>query len=374
MKKKRVFKFVSVLICMSLIVSFWLIPGLASSEEEVIKLKVQTVFSLEGQDSLSALNTMKRIEEVSGGRIKLTPLLAPGTIVAAAEVLDAVETGVLDIAFTWPGYWVGKNSAFTLFASVTGGPYGMSNVDFWGWMIFGGGKELHQELYKKIGYQNIVPLTVKLEVGEAMGWFTKQLKSIEECKGIKVRAAGLGTVGYKEAGMSVTMVPGPEIVSCLERGIIDAAEYGDLRAEYAMGFPRFAKYMHVPGMHQPTGFLGFLVNRRAWEKLPPDLQKIFEACCNEMVFYNILEEYRDQAEFMKKFEEEEGVTIVEVPNDILKAFLVGWDKFVEEEIAKNPNFAEIYNSQKAYAEKVVPYEKKFLPDYSFLADYYWPEK
>ena len=85
-------------------------------------------------------------------------------------MLDAVETGVLDIGFTWPGYWVGKNSAFTLFASVTGGPFGMSTFDFWGCMNFGLGKELYEDLYNNVGYQNIKPFPAKLEVGEAMGW------------------------------------------------------------------------------------------------------------------------------------------------------------------------------------------------------------
>ena len=140
-----------------------------------------------------------------------------------------------------------------------------------------------------------------------------------------------------------------------------------------MGFQEFAKYLHVPGYHQPTGFMGFLINRQVWESLPLDLQKIFEVVCKEMILYNVLEEYRGQAEFMKWFEDEHYVEIVETSDDIAEAFLKGWEKFTEEEINKNPNFAEIYESQKAYAQIVVPYEKKFVPDYSFLADYYWPE-
>jgi len=375
MKDRKFIGHFSLLICLVLGFSLFVILGssIIEAQEKVFELKVQSVFALDTQDSLSALNTLRRIEEVSNGRLKLTPLLSPGTLCEATDMLDAVETGVLDIGYTWPGYWVGKNSAFTLFASVTGGPFGMSTFDFWGWMTFGGGNKFHEELYKKIGYQNIKPFAAKLEVGEAMGWFTKPLNSLEDCKGIKVRAAGLGAVGYKEAGMNVTMVAGPEIVSALERKIIDAAEYGDLRAEKNMGFQEFAKYLHVPGYHQPTGFMGFLVNKQVWEKLPADLQKIFEVVCNEMLMYNVLEEYRDQAEIMKWFEEEHDVKIVKTPNEVAEAFLKGWEKFAEEEVKKNPNFAEIYESQKAYAEKVVPCMKKLVPDYSFLADYYWPE-
>ena len=373
MINKKLYTFLSIFLCMFVLLSFFSVTALSNTEKDVIELRVQSVFALDSQDSLSALNTLKRIEEVSNGRLKLTPLLSPGTICEATDMLDAVETGVLDIGFTWPGYWVGKNSAFTLFASVTGGPFGMSTFDFWGWMNFGGGKELYEDLYKNIGYQNIKPFPAKLEVGEAMGWFVKPLNNLEDCKGIKVRAAGLGAVGYAEAGMNVTMVAGPEIVSSLERKIIDAAEYGDLRAEKNMGFQEFAKYLHVPGYHQPTGFMGFLINRQVWESLPLDLQKIFEVVCKEMILHNVLEEYRDQAEFMKWFEDEHNVEIVETSDDIAEAFLKGWEKFTEEEINKNPNFAEIYESQKAYAQIVVPYEKKFVPDYSFLADYYWPE-
>lgn len=373
MINRKLYKYFSILFCLFVVFSFFTVSALSSTEKDVIELRVQSVFALDSQDSLSALNTLKRIEEVSNGRLKLTPLLSPGTICEATDMLDAVETGVLDIGYTWPGYWVGKNSAFTLFSSVTGGPFGMSTFDFWGWMNFGGGKKLYEELYRKIGYQNIVPFPAKLEVGEAMGWFTKPIKNLKDCEGKKVRAAGLGAVGYAETGMNVTMVAGPEIVSALERGIIDAAEYGDLRAEKSMGFPEFAKYLHVPGFHQPTGFMGFLVNRQVWESLPSDLQNIFEVCCNEMIMYNVLEEYKDQAEFMKWFEEEQGVEIVETPDDVAEAFLKGWEKFANKEAEKNEYFKEIYESQKSYAKVVVPYEKKFVPDYSFLADYYWPE-
>jgi TRAP-type mannitol/chloroaromatic compound transport system substrate-binding protein len=141
-----------------------------------------------------------------------------------------------------------------------------------------------------------------------------------------------------------------------------------------MGFPDFAKYMMVPGMHQPTGMLDFLINRQKWEALPDDLKDIVTMCCHEMVLYNLMEEHRDQAEFMRTFEEEYGVTLVESPDDIKEAFLRGWEKLVEEECAKTPYFAKVLESQEEYASKLVPYKRLMVPDYSFMADYYWPRK
>ncbi len=307
---------------------------------------------------------------MSEGRIKIQ-YLAPGTIVAAFEQADACNDEVLDGYIAWAGYWVGKNTAFTLFASCAGGPFGMDTWDHTGWMYFGGGYELYRELFNEIGYTNLLPFIVKGEFPEPMGWFPEPLTSWEDLAGYKMRVAGLAAEVFKEAGVSVLTVPGGEILPLLEKGVLDASEYSDPHSDMRLGIADVLKYYHAPGLHQPTGYVEFMLNKTVWGELPKDLQNLVEAVCGEMLLRNTIEEYVLGEWALNELITKYGVTLVETPDEILENLLVAWDKVAERECADNPRFAKIYESQREWAEKIVPYRRAFFKDYSFTADYYW---
>lgn len=309
---------------------------------------------------------------MSEGRIKINHV-APGTIVAAFEQLDAVNDGVLDGYIAWPGYWVGKDTAFTLFASCAGGPFGMDTWDHTGWMFFGGGYDLYRELFAKIGYTEVMPFVVKGEFPEPCGWFPEPLESYEDLAGYKMRVAGLAAEVFKEAGVSVLTVPGGEILPLLEKGVLDASEYSDPHSDMRLGIADILKYYHAPGIHQPTGYVELVLNKARWEALPQDLKNLVEAVCDEMLLRSTLEEYTMGQPAFEELLADYGVTWVETPDDIIEQLLMAWDKVAAGEVAKNPNFAKIFESQRAYAEKIVPYRRKFVMDYSFAADFYWPK-
>ena len=304
------------------------------------------------------------------GQIKIQ-YLAPGTIVAAFEQADACQDGVLDGYIAWSGYWVGKNTAFTLFASCAGGPFGMDTWDHKGWMFFGGGMELYRDLFMDLGYTNIVPFIVKGEFPEPMGWFPEPLTCWEDLAGYKMRVAGLAAEVFKEAGVSVLTVPGGEILPLLEKGVLDASEYSDPHSDMRLGIADVLKYYHAPGLHQPTGYVEFGLNRARWEALPDDLKKLVESVCTEMLLRNTIEEYVLGEWALNELITKYGVTLVETPDEILTKLLGAWDKVAERECAANPHFAEIYESQRVWAEKIVPYRRTFFKDYSFAADFYW---
>jgi len=339
--------------------------------QDVIVWKAQSTFGMGSWDYLCGLHVLERIDEMSGGRIKSTPLTPPDTYVPAFEVLDAVEKGIIDVGQAWPGYWVGKDSAFTLFASAAGGPFGMDTFDHMGWMFYGGGYDLWRNLFTKVGYNNIVPFIGKGEFPEPLGWFPAQLKTADDIKGYKMRVAGLAAEVFKEAGVTVVTVSGGEILPLLERGTIDATEYSDPHSDMLLGIADILKHYHAPGIHQPTGYVEILINRNSWNKLPDDLKGIVELCCHEMLIKNTVHEYLIGQEALVKLETEYGVTVHESPPDLLLRLLQAWDVVAAKEVAANPNFAEIYSSQRDYAEKIVPYRRMFFPDYSLAADYYW---
>lgn len=342
----------------------------AVPEEEVFEWKMQSTFGLGSWDYLCGKRVVDRIVEMSEGRLKIE-YLAPGTIVAAFEQLEAVDKGVLDAGQSWSGYWVGKDSAFTLFASCAGGPFGMDTFDHMGWMFFGGGYDLFRELYAEIGYKNVVPFIVKGEFPEPLGWFPKPLTRYEDLAGYKMRVAGLAAEVFKEAGVSVVTVSGAEILPLLEKGVIDASEYSDPHSDMLLGIADVLKYYHAPGVHQPTGYVEILINRQKWEELPPDLQNIVELACHELLLKNTVEEYILGQEALETLKKDYGVTVVESPDEILVKLLAAWDTVAARECAKNPHFAKIYESQEEYASKIVPYRRLFFKDYSFTADYYW---
>jgi TRAP-type mannitol/chloroaromatic compound transport system substrate-binding protein len=356
------------------IVFLFFFASFSTSNGAEIKWKVQSAFGPGTWDFLCGERLMKRIEEVTGGRLKVTPVMAPGEVVPAFEILDAVEKGLLDAGLSWPGYWVGKNSAFTLFASAAGGPFGMDTWDHTGWMIFGGGYQLWKDLFKEVGYKNVVPFFLKGEFPEPQGWFKKPIKSWADLKGLKVRAAGLAAEVFKEAGMSVVTLPGGEILPALERGVIDGAEYSDPHSDMLLGLHDVCKFYHAPGVHQPTGHVEFLINKKRWDELPKDIQVLIELASNEMMLKNTIEEYVLGQQALQELITKHKVTLVETPDEVLLNVLKAWDKVAERESQKNPLFAKIYNSQKEWASKIVPYRRTFFKDYSFTADYYWPKK
>jgi TRAP-type mannitol/chloroaromatic compound transport system substrate-binding protein len=332
--------------------------------------KVQSTFPAGIWDYMWGENFVKRVNEVAGGRLKID-LLPAGAVVPAFEVLDAVEKGVLDGAISWSGYWVGKNTAFSLFASATGGPFGMSNWDFIAWLFEGGGIELYRELLEKAGYKNVVWFPIWGEMPEPLGWYKKPIRSVADLKGMKMRAAGLAADVFKELGASVVTLPAAEILPALERGVIEGAEFSDPHSDMRLGFHDVVKYYHIPGIHQPTGVGEVLINKAQWDKLPKDLQMLIEMASREMLMLNWTRAWRMNYEALEELKTKHGVTVVETPREILVEMLKAWDRVAAREAARNPDFAKIYESQRQFASWFVPYQRLINPPYDLAADYYW---
>lgn len=355
-----------------LLIASVLLLGLPLTGEDAVaqeRWKVQSTFPTGIWDYLWGENFVKRVNEVSGGRLQIE-LLPAGAVVPAFEVLDAVNRGVLDGGITWSGYWVGKNSAFSLFASATGGPFGMNNWDFTAWLYEGGGIDLYRELLEKVGFK-VVWFPIWGEMSEPLGWYKKPIRSVRDLKGTKMRAAGLAADVFKELGASVVTLPAAEILPALERGVIDGAEFSDPHSDSRLGFQSVTKYYHIPGIHQPTGVGEAIFNKARWDKLPADLRKLVEMVARETMVVNWTKAWRMNHEALEELVTKRGVTVVETPREVLLELLKAWDKVAAREAAKNPDFARILASQKKFASWFVPYQRLVNPPYDLTADYYW---
>ncbi|MSQ55755.1 MAG: TRAP transporter substrate-binding protein [Betaproteobacteria bacterium] len=337
--------------------------------------------SIKMQSTWPASNTLQehfkmfaeRVDKLSGGSLKIEAMAA-GQIVPAFEVLDATNKKVIDGWHAIAYYWVGKNPAAALFAAPPGGPFGMDHMDFLGWLHVGGGLEMWREFYQNDLKLNVIVWPAHPSSPQAFGWFKKPLRSVADIKGLKCRQTGLNADVYAKMGMSVVNMPGGEIVPAAQRGVIDCAEWVGGVEDLRLGLHSVFKYHYTPGMHENNsiGELGF--NLDIWKSFTPLQQEVVNSAVKDTFITWLTRWQKQNADAMEEFTQKHGVQIRRTPPDILIASLKAWDEVAAENSAKSPIFKKIYESQRAYAAKVVPSKRYMFPPYSFAANYYWPQE
>jgi TRAP-type mannitol/chloroaromatic compound transport system substrate-binding protein len=333
------------------------------------------------QSSWPASNTLQehfkifaeRTEKLTQGAVKIDAMPA-GQIVPAFEVLDATHKKVLDGWHSISYYWVGKNPAAALFAAPPGGPFGMDHMDYLGWLYVGGGLQMWRDFYQNDLKLNLIVWPAHPSSPQAFGWFKKPLRSVADIKGLKCRQTGLNAEVYAKMGMSVVNMAGGEIVPAAQRGVIDCAEWVGGVEDLRLGLHSVFKYHYTPGMHENNsiGELGF--NLDVWKSLTPAQQEAVNSAVNDTFIQWLTRWQKQNADAIEELINKHGVQIRRTPPDILIASLKAWDEVAAENSAKSPTFKKVYESQRAYASKVVPAKRYMFPPYSFAANYYWPQE
>ena len=338
----------------------------------------QTKLSLKGQSSHPATANLhlifqlwaQTLEKMSGGRISVST--APGgAIVPPFEVFDAASKGVLDVGMITFGYIQGRHPATI---PMSHGPlFGMDGMDYYAWYYDGGGMALLDEFYKDILKLNLVGFPVPTDYPQGLGWFKKPLNSLKDIKGMKYRIFGIGAETYGRLGAAVVTLPGQEIVAAMERGVIQGAEWINCLEDRKLGLHKVAKYYYTPGMHEPVTGGQIIINKDVWAKLAPDLQEMVKVASVYATMQRNFAFNRETADACQELIKD-GIEIRKTPDDILKNFLDTWEKIQAEYIAKEPFYRKVTDSQKAYAEKVVPFRLSWFPPYDFAGNYYWKDK
>jgi TRAP-type mannitol/chloroaromatic compound transport system substrate-binding protein len=314
-----------------------------------------------------------RVSKLSGGSLKVETMPA-GQVVPAFEVLDATSKKVLDGAHAWAAYWVGKNKAAVLFTGGPGGTFGMDFIDAMGWMFEGGGLELYQEFYQKELKLNVVALPIMPAGPQAFGWFKRPIKNLADFKGMKCRQTGMAAEVFQRMGMQTVNMPGGEIIPSAQRGVIDCAEWVGGVEDLRLGFHNVWKYHYTPGVHENVTIAELLINSDVWKTLSPQHQEIIKSAATETFYRWWAKWQRQNADALKELQEKHNVQVLRTPPDILIEFLKAWDAIAKEEGEKSPFFKKVHDSQRAYASVVVPAKRFMFPPYSFVANYYFPEK
>jgi len=296
----------------------------------------------------------KRCFELSGGSLEIK-VYAKNILVPALQVFDSTSASQIDAFHSGVYYWKGKNSAFSIFGGM---PLGLTSEEMITWMKFGGGYELWRELYGKFNLYPLIGGTTGPQMG---GWFKKEINSLADLKGLKMRIPGLGGEVMKKLGVNPVLLPAGEIYTSLERGTIDATEWVGPALDSMMGFAKAAPYYYT-GWHEPGSILEITFNKARWEKLSSEHQAIITAASEEMTG-NMLQEFRyKNAKALQELPK--NVQIKTFPKEMMDAAKIALSEVLADESAKSDDFKRVLKSYEDFVKINKPWDdistKNFL--------------
>lgn len=292
----------------------------------------------------SANDLARRIDVMSNGRIKIQ-VFGAGELIPAFEGFDAVRAGTVEMNHANSYFWTGKTFAAQYFTAV---PFGLNFQGINGWLYDGGGIDLWNEVYAPFG---MVAMPCGNTGVQMTGWFKKEVNTVADLKGLKMRIPGLAGRVYANLGVDVKVLPGGEIFPALERGVIDAAEFVGPFQDRRLGLHKAAKYYYTSGWHEPATVSELLINKAAWDKLPADLKAIVQ---NAAAACNVISEawcQKANAEAMDDLVKNQKVIAKPLPDAVLKALRTETDKVLAEAVAKDPMTKKVHDSYMAFKAK-----------------------
>ncbi len=302
----------------------------------------------------NALYVSETLNAITGGAMRLD-IYEPGEVVPPFSITEAVGDRKVQAGYTWLGYDQGKVPASPLIGAV---PFGMEPWEFSAWWFEAGGRELGEALYHQY---RVHPLFCGITGPETAGWFRRRIDSLDDLRGLKIRFAGIGGKVIQRAGASVTMLPGGEIFQALEKGAIDATEYGLPVVDQLLGFSRVAPYNYYPGWHQPATAFHLVINLDLWRSLDAPTQHLLETVCTAGVTRNLARSEALQGSIIAGFPAQ-GVSAESLSVDILRELERITDSVLDEEAAADADFARILASQRAFRDEYAHWKARaYLP-------------
>jgi TRAP-type mannitol/chloroaromatic compound transport system substrate-binding protein len=271
--------------------------------------------------------------------------------VPAFEVFDAVSRGTVEMGHDASYYHKGKVPAAQFFTAI---PFGLNHVELDGWLFHGGGLELWRELYAPF---NLYPIPCGNTGVQMGGWFNKEINSVADLDGLKMRIPGLGGEVIRRAGATPVTMPGAEIFTSLQTGNIDATEWVGAYNDVSFGLHKAARYYYYPGWHEPGPGLETIINAESWAALPPDLQRIVETACQSITTDMVAEYTHGNALALQQLISDPKVELRRFPDDVLELLESITREVVAEMVADDPMAAKISASYYDYLDKVVAHTR-----------------
>ena len=287
----------------------------------------------------------KNIKAMTNGRLDIK-VYASGELVPALEVFDAVSRGTAEMGHSAAYYWKGKVPAAQFFTTV---PFGLTAQELNAWIYFGGGLELWEEVYEPF---NLIPMLAGNPGSQMGGWFNKEINSLADFQGLKMRMPGLGGEVLKKIGGTPLNLPGGEIFTALQTGTIDATEWVGPYNDLAFGLYKTAKYYYFPGWHEPGSAVEAIFNKDAFNALPADLQAIVRTAVRQANLDMISEFTARNNTALDTLLTEHNVDLRSYPQDVIDALKKASDEVLESVAANDPQSQKVYDAFKSFLESV----------------------
>jgi TRAP-type mannitol/chloroaromatic compound transport system substrate-binding protein len=337
------------------------------SAQGVINMRWQSTWPSKDIFHEYAQDYAKKVNDMTGGDLKIEVLPA-GAVVPPFGLLDAVSKGTLDGGHGVLVYHYGKSTALALWGS--GPAYAMDANMLLAWHRYGGGKELLAKLYASIG-ANVVSFPYGPMATQPLGWFKKPITKVDDFKGLKYRTVGISIDLFTAMGAAVNAVPGGEIVSAMDRGLLDAAEYNNATSDRILGFPDVSKVCMLQSYHQNAEQFEITFNKTKYDALPDKMKAIIahavDAASADLAWKAIDRYSQDYIELQVK----DKVKFYRTPNSVLQRQLELYDQIVTKKSAEDPLFKEIVDSQLAFAKRATQWEQDTIVSRAMAFNHYF---
>jgi TRAP-type mannitol/chloroaromatic compound transport system substrate-binding protein len=341
-------------------------PSVVSSQG-AISMRWQSTWPSKDIFHEFALDYAKKVNDMTGGDLKIEVLPA-GAVVPAFQLLDAVSKGLLDGGHGVLVYHYGKQTALALWGSGPG--YAMDANMLLSWHKYGGGKELLEKLYASVG-ANVVSFPYGPMPTQPLGWYKKPITKADDFKGLKFRTVGISIDVFQGMGAAVNALPGGEIVSAMDRGLLDAAEFNNASSDRALGFADVSKVCMLQSYHQNAEQFEITFNKTKYDSLPDKMKAIIanavEAASQDMQWKAIDRYSKDYIELQTK----DNVKFYKTPDTVLRRQLEVYDDVVKKKAAENPLFKEIVESQLAFAKRATQWEQDTVVSRRMAFEHYF---
>jgi len=318
-------------------------------------IRVQSVLGDASDEVVMLKEFAKDVGELTGGSLTIEVLPA-GAVVAPSDIIDAVDAGLVEAGFAWTHYWGGKHVAANLFgAPVAGAGVGMDNIAFLSWFQFGGGKELYDRLWDEMGV-NVKGFMLQPVGPEALGWFPKPIKSMDDFRKLRFRAPpGMVGAAYADIGVPAVAMGGGDILPALEKGTIDAAEWCCPKPDSVFGFQKVLKHYYLQGLHQVVVNADLYVNGDVYNDLTDVEKKALEVASNASLSKSMSYRIYENGKALKDLTDNHGVILEDTPAEYFTEYMSAAQNALQKAADENEFFAEVWQSQKDFADIAVPF-------------------
>jgi len=325
----------------------------AATAETVIR--IQSVLGNSTDEVRMVESFAADVADLTGGSVKIEVLPA-GAVVGPRDIIDAVDAGLVEGGFAWTHYWGGKHPAANLFgAPIAGAGVGLDALAFLSWFQYGGGKELYDRLWDEMGV-NVKGFMLQPVGPEALGWFPEPIASMDDFRKLRFRAPpGMVGAAYNDIGVAAVAMGGGDILPALEKGAIDAAEWCCTKPDSVFGFQKVLKHYYLQGLHQVVVNADLYINGDVYAGLTATEQKAIEVAANASLSKSMSYRIYENGKALKDLTENHGVILEDTPADYFTEYMAAAKKLLQAASDDNEFFAEVWQSQKDFADIAVPF-------------------